>query len=230
MSKNAQAKICQHCNQNKEISKFSKNIRRKDGIHNWCKNCCKISYKIYYEKNKNKIKQRKKRYNKTNETKIQQQKKQYRKENKKQISDYNKMHYASNQETMLNRSVEYKKKNISKWMLTQSKQRAKSKNIAHTITSEHIENKLEECKNNNGEYICPVLGIKMQSHVGKGYKRGQDNSLSLDRINSNKGYIPSNIAIISFRANVLKSNGTAEEHLKIAAFILDSMESKNVID
>jgi hypothetical protein len=38
-----------------------------------------------------------------------------------------------------------------------------------------------------------------------------DNSYSLDRIDSNKGYVKGNVWVISRRANVIKNNATLEE-------------------
>jgi hypothetical protein len=55
--------------------------------------------------------------------------------------------------------------------------------------------------------FCPVLGIKL---APKG-KKGNPALPSIDRIDSNKGYIPGNVRVISYRANALKSNATLEE-------------------
>lgn len=62
---------------------------------------------------------------------------------------------------------------------------------------------------------CPVLGIPL------GYTDGTPlaNRFSLDRTDSSKGYVKGNIAIISFRANTLKSNGTADEFDRVAAYV-----------
>lgn len=46
--------------------------------------------------------------------------------------------------------------------------------------------------------LCPVLGTPM---VGP----------SLDRIDSNKGYVKGNVRVVSKRANMLKNNATIEE-------------------
>jgi hypothetical protein len=63
--------------------------------------------------------------------------------------------------------------------------------------------------------ICPVLGIPIiRDSCGI-----SDNSPSLDRIDNTKGYVKDNIQVISNRANMIKSIGTAEEHLKIANYI-----------
>jgi hypothetical protein len=54
---------------------------------------------------------------------------------------------------------------------------------------------------------CPVLGIPLI--VGRGHAR--DTSPSLDRIDPTKGYVPGNVAVISHKANTMKSNATIDE-------------------
>jgi hypothetical protein len=39
----------------------------------------------------------------------------------------------------------------------------------------------------------------------------QDNAASIDRIDSTKGYLPGNVQVISYRANILKQNATLHE-------------------
>jgi hypothetical protein len=60
--------------------------------------------------------------------------------------------------------------------------------------------------------FCPVLGIKLSMGDGKLH----DFSATLDRIKPDLGYVRGNIAVISYRANRIKSNGTAEEVRKVA--------------
>jgi hypothetical protein len=101
--------------------------------------------------------------------------------------------------------AEWRKKNPKKHMIARSKSMAKFRGIEFTITEEDIEIPTH----------CPILGIELKQ--AKGYS---DGSASLDRVDNNKGYIPGNVKVISQRANILKSSGTAEEHLKIAEYIL----------
>lgn len=61
---------------------------------------------------------------------------------------------------------------------------------------------------------CPVLGIPIHFNRGKAC----DNSISVDRIDSTKGYTKDNIIIVSQRANSLKSNATLEEMKRIVDF------------
>jgi len=64
--------------------------------------------------------------------------------------------------------------------------------------------------------VCPALGIPLISSGGHGFK---DNLPSVDRLDSSKGYTPENIAIISWKANRLKSDHTVETLEKIAAYM-----------
>jgi len=74
---------------------------------------------------------------------------------------------------------------------------------------------------------CPVLGIPLFARIGAGRSnRDQlENSPSLDRIDNGKGYIPNNIAVISMRANMIKSNATLAELKAIVAYMEASQAS-----
>ena len=61
---------------------------------------------------------------------------------------------------------------------------------------------------------CPVLGIDLLRNLGGG---PSPNSPSLDRIDPNLGYILGNIAIISMRANLVKSNVTDPNVFRMVA-------------
>ncbi len=61
---------------------------------------------------------------------------------------------------------------------------------------------------------CPILNIPIYFHKGA----SKPDSISFDRIDSNRGYTKDNIVIISLRANQLKSNGSVEEIESILTF------------
>ena len=58
--------------------------------------------------------------------------------------------------------------------------------------------------------ICPILGIPIS------YDLTRDNIPSVDRIDPNLPYQIGNVAIVSYRANMIKSIGSADEHNLIA--------------
>lgn len=61
---------------------------------------------------------------------------------------------------------------------------------------------------------CPILGIPLYFHKNM----VEDDSISFDRIDSTKGYSVDNLIVISYRANILKSNATLDEMRKIVNF------------
>ena len=100
-------------------------------------------------------------------------------------------------------------------MTTQAKRRAAALGREFSLTAEHVKNLATD--------VCPVLGIPLEWKYGHG-KTYNPSSPSLDRIDNSKGYILGNVAIISNRANRLKSDGTAAEHAAIAAYMQSSVE------
>ena len=86
---------------------------------------------------------------------------------------------------------------LKKSLLRSAKQRAKAKGLDFNITIDDFELPT----------ICPLLDITLSSE----YKQASDNSYSLDRIDSSKGYIKGNVWVISNKANRMKSNATLQE-------------------
>lgn len=62
---------------------------------------------------------------------------------------------------------------------------------------------------------CPIFGVTLRIS-----EMSQDpNAYSLDRIDNSKGYVRGNVAVMSYRANRLKNDGTAEDHEAIAQWM-----------
>lgn len=64
--------------------------------------------------------------------------------------------------------------------------------------------------------VCPVLGISINMNARRG---PCSNSPTLDRIVPSLGYVKGNVAIISHRANTIKSDGTLDEILAVAEYV-----------
>jgi hypothetical protein len=63
--------------------------------------------------------------------------------------------------------------------------------------------------------VCPILGLELDYFCSV----RTENSVSFDRIDNEKGYVKGNVVVMSWRANRIKNDGTAEEHQKIADFL-----------
>lgn len=80
-----------------------------------------------------------------------------------------------------------------------AKKRAKAKGLDFTIKHEDIEYPPD------GK--CPILQCELKMHKGK----MERHTPSLDRVDSNLGYVPGNVRVISWWANYLKEQLTKEQ-------------------
>lgn len=95
----------------------------------------------------------------------------------------------------------------TKELYNRLKSSAKRRRIPFNLT-------LTELNNLTFPISCPILGIPIKFNRG----RAEDNSISIDRIDSSKGYEIENIIVVSLKANRLKSNATKEELQKLSEF------------
>lgn len=129
-------------------------------------------------------------------------KREYYAANKEKILAQQREYYAENKDSMrVRQSVNYRK-NVGSYLLYAAKDRAKKLDIEFNLEKSDIV----------VPDVCPVFGTA--------FKIG-DKSLapSLDRIDPCKGYVKGNVAIISFRANRLKNNASADDLRKVAAYV-----------
>jgi hypothetical protein len=87
------------------------------------------------------------------------------------------------------------------YLLARARERCKHSGLDFSITKEDIV----------VPDICPLLGIPIIPLA-----KDRHHSPSLDRKDSSLGYTPSNIWVISSRANTLKNNATGDELLLLA--------------
>ena len=72
--------------------------------------------------------------------------------------------------------------------------------------------------------VCPVLGINLTGWGENGKGGYKDNSPSIDKFIPFLGYIKGNVTIISFKANLLKRDGTLEEIGKLYEWMKHTTE------
>ncbi len=94
-----------------------------------------------------------------------------------------------------------------KKMVSDAARRAKSKGMAFCITVKDIP----------APTRCAVFGTELSYQAAGSWA---DDSASLDRIDNSRGYVPDNVWIISWRANRIKNDATANELRMVADAIV----------
>ena len=180
--------------------------------------------KKYREENKERLRDKARKYNKENE--------------------YSKKYYQSNKEHCIKINKEYRKKhkvrlqklnsktNKKAWADFNSpfwfsrrcsviKARARAKELDFNLDSEYLKSIFPKNKK------CPALGIpfKVLDRYAKGKELQQ--KVSLDRIDSSKGYIKGNVQWVSLLANVIMSNATPDQVIQVGQYFKKITEDLN---
>lgn len=119
---------------------------------------------------------------------------------------------------------------VKKYSISDSKARSMA-----MASWEKFVNKKKNCSTNGKQFelafleleiplVCPYLGIPINWDA---WQARDDNAPSFDRVDNSLGYVAGNVIICSWRANRLKNDGTAVEHIAIAAFMQEFIEKKN---
>lgn len=129
------------------------------------------------------------------------QRREWGRKNKEKLAEWNKQYYGNNIEKRSEQTKKYRDKikrtKPEMIMLRSSRHRAKKRGFEFNleITDIIIPD------------MCSVLDIPLFFTTGE----ITNNTPSIDRIDSSKGYTKGNIRIISSRANTIKNNATIEE-------------------
>ena len=117
--------------------------------------------------------------------------------------------YRLNNKDKVNKNrQQYTDNNPIKRMLWSAKHRAKLKNIPFDLKESDIVL----------PSVCPYLKVPLQSKSNRG--EGRQFVYSLDRIDSNKGYVKNNVEVISHLANTMKNTATPTQLLEFANEII----------
>lgn len=131
--------------------------------------------------------------------------KEYYRDNAAKIKANKAKYSAENKDKLNEQTRQWHKQNPEKSLLTSAKNRAKRAGVPFNLELEDIQIPEQ----------CPILGVQLVTKAGK----RTDSTPSLDRKTPGKGYVKGNVAIISWRANRLKNDGTIEELEKIVAYM-----------
>lgn len=101
---------------------------------------------------------------------------------------------------------ELNRRDVGKRLLQAAKSRALKAGIDFDLTVEDITPLPTH---------CPVFGIELK----RSSVDDRDASYTIDRLDNDRGYVRGNWAVISWLANRLKSDGTVEQHARIAQWM-----------
>lgn len=98
----------------------------------------------------------------------------------------------------------WRAENVVRSLYSEAKARAKARGVEFTIALADIPPMGER---------CPLLGHRFAERE---HGKRSPHTPSLDRIDPARGYVPGNVWIVGYRANLIKNDGTAAEHEAIA--------------
>lgn len=127
----------------------------------------------------------------------------YREANKEKAKAATKSWRERNRDRFNQKRREWRAKNLVRALFLEARSRAKSRGVEFSIDLNDIPPMGD---------ACPLLGHPFPPSE----ERGSIYSPSLDRIDSRSGYVKGNVWIVGYRANLIKNDGAAEEHEKIA--------------
>lgn len=186
----------------------------------------KVEYhKKYYAKNRESILAKVEEYTKNNKEKVMLRRKKHYEKNKERLLEYRKQYYAEHGEEA-NAKRQEKIRNIKKHSdLTYSflnkkilgcQARGKKIEKNCSLTTEELLELIPK------DLRCPVFGTKFL--FGRGLNQS---SMSIDRIDNNKGYHKNNIVVVSFKANAMKNSATLKELYQVADFYYELEKKVN---
>lgn len=204
-------KTCIRCGVTKSFGEFQSSRGAKDGKRPECKTCTRARDAERYKKDPSK--------------KLAQRKARYRKY-KDQIIEQHREYRAANPEKIYEMYKDYRSRNkerIAQWW-TKSPRGLFGVLLALALKRRPTDNpiSLDELmaiwERQGGR--CAVSGVAMTWCQGK----TQPDSISIDRIDSAKGYDKDNVRLICYQANVFKNRWTDEQMFTMALAIVANMK------
>lgn len=104
-----------------------------------------------------------------------------------------------------------------KRIIRSAKMRASKSGIEFSLTYEQI-----QLMYNTQQGKCSMSGTAMTHHSSQ---ERMESNISIDRIDSSRGYTPDNVQLVSWRCNVIKGNMNNKELLRMCKLIIKTLES-----
>lgn len=104
------------------------------------------------------------------------------------------------------------------WIIQRVKRGAKLRSIEYNLTNDYLSILFEKQK-----FLCALSGIKLNTSK---YKDSINSNLSLDRIDSNIGYVEGNVQWVDKRVNKMKWDLKQEDFISICGLIYEQYQAK----
>lgn len=204
-------KICYKCKIEKQLIDFNKNKCSKDGLHSYCRACCKDYNKKYLdiEINKQLHDIRDSKYYENNKDRENKKRKKYYWDNREKLLEKQKKFTINNPDIMKIRT----RKINARFSCCKSK--SKKRNLEWTLILDQFSELIDQpC------YYCNnLLGAKSETSYG------------LDRMDNSKGYHIDNVCSCCLVCNRIKSDVlSVQETIVAVKSILQQRYNNHIID
>ena len=129
--------------------------------------------------------------------------------------------------------VAWRNKNVYRYKYTYSHRNKSTENFMKTLLSKKIKDRENLTIDDlNSLWIlqdgkCAISGAKMTAIAGQGVV---DTNISIDRIDSSKGYLKDNIQLVCRMVNHMKSNRTSEQLYSWCKAIVENKDSTEKVN
>lgn len=211
----SQTKVCTCCGIEKPLTEFYRDRRvKKDGLTAQCKNCLDAKKRVYRQNHK----EQRSEYERNRRLTDSEWRKTTAERNKRYFTKLKeeggpRLEHHKNRVKAENKKLKTQDPRYRLWY--GAKARAQDKNLEFNIDLDDII--IPE--------KCPILNIPLCVHEEK----AAFDSYSLDRIDSSKGYVKGNVAVISRLANTMKNDATREELELFCKNILNYVDRKDIV-
>jgi hypothetical protein len=190
---------CSKCKLVKSFDEFSNQSSLPTGKKHQCKDCDREYRLQYYADHRDKLLAQTAEYAKIHSDAARKYKQKYASAHVEERRESRKVENLTpeSRERKTATARKFKKDNPVHTLFMQTRSRAKQSGIPFSLEESDLE--IPD--------VCPVLGIPLLWTE----KSRSGNTPSVDRMVPELGYIPENVAVISWRANRLKNDGTAPE-------------------
>lgn len=190
-------KKCRDCLIEKSLNEFHLDVSKKDTRRSYCKDCSKIRSRNNYQNNRDARRKQQKSYNDGNRERIAKARRNYAEKNKNKLAEYLKKYKIENEQRLReNLENDYFKR--VKYLVRAAKVRANDRNHEFTLTYETASYVLI-----GQNFKCAILGINFDFKFSSEFSFSPY-GISIDRIDSKRGYTPDNIQFVCAIVNMAK--------------------------